>query len=111
MNAEELKLKLKEILGEQITFNKEFDKYTDTIKNIEQNLIEWCNNLKASKIKPVYPSKLKDGVIFIKKIGSSNRCIIIKIKNDEFKEVHLGDHEYYDTLRKQLGLKKDSKDY
>lgn len=50
-------------------------------------------------------------MVFIKKIGSSNRCIVIKIKNREFKEIHLGNHAYYDKLRKILGLKEDNTQY
>lgn len=111
MSAEKLKLKLKEIFGDQIIFNKEFEKYAALIKNIDKNLIEWCLLLKNQKIQPAIPKKLKDGLVFIKKIGSSKRCIVIKIINGEFKEVHLGDHEYYDKLRKVLGLKKDNKKY
>lgn len=107
MDAEELKHKLKQIFGEQIVFNKDFDKYANTIKNIDLNLIEWCESVKSGEIKYL-PVKKIDGIVFIKKIGSSNRCVIIKIINDEFKEVHLADHIYYDRLRKVLGLKKSS---
>ena len=111
MSAEELKYQLIEIFGNQVTFNKEFDKYAETIKNVDENLIVWCNLLKEGKINPQRPRKLKDNLVFIKKIGSSNRCIVIKIKNEEFKEIHLADHEYYDRLRKKLGLKINSKKY
>jgi len=111
MHAEELRHKLRELFGEQILFNKEFDKYALTIKNIDKNLVAWCSLVKDGRIKPVIPPKLKGNVLFIKKIGSSNRCIVIKIMNGEFKEVHLGDHAYYDRLRKVIGLKKDSKYY
>ncbi|MBI3032304.1 hypothetical protein HYY69_02415 [Candidatus Woesearchaeota archaeon] len=108
MNVENLKQKLKELFGEQVVFNKDFDRYAETIKNIDENLMIWCQRLKNGEIKPEFGSIFSDYVIFIKKIGSSNRCIIIKIKNGEFKEVHLGDHAYYDKLRKQLGIKQSS---
>ena len=108
MSAEELKQKLRLLLGEQIIFNKDFEKYAETIKNIDKNLVEWCEQLKRDEIKPEFGSMFNDFVIFIKKIGSSNRCIVIKIKNGEIKEVHLGDHDYYDRLRKQLCLKQSS---
>lgn len=111
MNAEELKSKLKEIFGSQVEFNKEFDSHAETIKNIDNTLIEWCTSVKDGKIRAIRPPKLIDGVVFINKIGSSNRCIVIKITNGEFKEVHLADHAYYDKLRKIIGLKKDSKKY
>lgn len=111
MHAEELKLKLREILGEQIEFNKEFDKYAETIKNIDDNLMNWCKFVKEGKLRANRAPRREEVMVFIKKIGSSNRCIVLKIKNGEFKEVHLGDHAYYDKLRKELGLKSDSKYY
>ena len=111
MNAEELKHKLKEIFGEQIAFNKEFDIYAESIKNLDESLINWCRLLKSGEIRALRAPKLIGGIVFIKKIGSSNRCIVIKIVDGEFKEIHLADHDYYDKLRKVLGLKKDNKNY
>ncbi len=110
INAEELKRKLRAIFGQQIEFNANFDSYASIIKNIDSNLLEWCLMVKQGKIRYA-PARKINGIIFIKKIGSSNRCIVIKIVNGEFKEIHLGDHNYYDKLRKVLGLKKDNKYY
>ena len=50
------------------------------------------------------PIKNQDMIVFIKKIGSSNRCIILKQKSGIFTECHLSDHKYYNFLRKQIGL-------
>ncbi|MFH1276008.1 MAG: hypothetical protein ABIH82_02765 [Candidatus Woesearchaeota archaeon] len=111
MNAEELKLKLKEIFGEQIIFNKEFDYYAEAIKNIDNNLLEWCGFLKDDSSRSLRPPNLLGHRVFIKKIGSTNRCIVIKIINGEFKEIHLADHSYYDKKMQELGLKKSSKRY
>jgi hypothetical protein len=111
MNAEELKAELRKIFGSQVEFNKEFDKHADEIKNIDSTLIEWCTLVKEGKIRALRPPKLLENIVFINKIGSSSRCIVIKITNGEFKEVHLADHAYYDKLRKIIGLKKDSKKY
>ncbi len=110
MNVEELKLELRKIFGE-VEFNKDFDKYAVTIKNLDVNLIPWCIKVKNEEILAIPAKRPKDVIIFIKKIGSSNRCIIIKIVNDEFKEVHLGDHRYYDKLRDKLGIKMGSRSY
>ena len=104
----DLRQKLKEIFGTQVIFNKEFDKYASTIKNLDSDMIRWCESVRDGEIRSIPPKYSRADVVFIKKIGSSNRCIIIKIKNGEFKEVHLGDHDYYDDLRKKLGLKQDS---
>ena len=111
MNADELRYKITEIFGEQILFNKEFNEYAQAIKNIDQTLISWCERIRDQKIPAISNSILGERLVFIKKIGSSDRCIIIKIKNDGVKEVHLGNHKYYDFLRKKLGLKESSRMY
>jgi hypothetical protein len=111
MNVEELKHNIKKIFGNEIIFNKEFDNYAAKIKNIENYLIEWCTKLKSGQFVPLRPPKLINSRIFIKKIGSANRCIVIKMVNEEFKEIHLADHNYYDQKMKELGLKKSSKTY
>ena len=111
MNAEELKHKIRDIFGEQIVFNKEFDDCAEAIKSLDDDLITWCILIKDRKIRPISKSVLGDQIVFIKKIGSSNRCLIIKIKNGEFKEIHLGDHKYYNYLTAALGLKESSQTY
>ncbi len=108
MNVEELKQQLKVLFGEQIVFNKEFNVYATTIKNLDVNLIDWCRKVKDEEIKAEPSPTIRKILVFIKKIGSSNRCIVLKIKNGIFTEIHLGDHDYYGRLRKVLGLKKDS---
>ena len=111
MPVEVLKRRIKDIFGEHIVFNKEFDDLAQSIKNIDENLLSWCLLVKEKKIPPISSSVLGDKVVFIKKIGSSERCLIIKIKNDGFTEIHLGDHKYYNNLTKRLGLKQSSNNY
>ncbi len=77
MSVEDLRQKLKQLFGEQVVFNKEFDKFAENIKNIDQNLLEWCERLRKGEIKPEFGSML-------------------------------GDHAYYDRLRKKLGIKQSS---
>jgi hypothetical protein len=104
MNVETLKEKLKKILGDQVRFNDDFKKYAPQLQNQEDILISWCEDVAERKISPKISKKNKDMIIFIKKIGSSNRCVVIKLKEDKFTECHLGNHKYYDYLRKQIGL-------
>lgn len=111
MNADELKQKLKGIFGEQIVFNREFNKYAGTIKNVDENFLEWCKLVKENKVQSYPAPRLKKSMVFIKKIGSLSRCIVIKVFNGKVKEVHLGDHRYYDYLRMKLGLKKNRKTF
>ena len=111
MNAEELKLQLREIFGKQVIFNKEFDWYAESLKEkMLQDFISWCKQIRDDELPPLR-SRKRDILVFVKRIGSTNRCIVLKIVNDEFKEIHLSDHHYYDTLMKNLGLKKSSKMY
>ncbi|MBI2147699.1 hypothetical protein HYU19_04440 [Candidatus Woesearchaeota archaeon] len=108
MNAEQLKSEIRKILGEGIVFNKEFDDYSTLIKNIDSILLPWCKSVAAGELSPSPSPYEKGKLVFIKKIGSSTRCVIIKVVNGEFTEVHLADHKYYDLFRKHLGLKKGS---
>ena len=110
MKAEELKIEIKKILGEQVSFNREFDFFAENIKNNE-TLFEWCSLIREKKVKPISNSVLGNQIVFLKRIGGSTRCIIIKIINGEVKEVHLADHDYYNKKMKELGLKKSSRTY
>ncbi|HLC90901.1 MAG TPA: hypothetical protein VJI15_03970 [Candidatus Nanoarchaeia archaeon] len=111
MNVEELKHNIRIIFGSEIVFNKEFDRFALNIKNIETNLIEWCTMLKEGQFVPLRPPNSSGERVFVKRIGSANRCIVIKIVNGEFTEIHLADHSYYEKKMKELGLKKSSKTY
>ena len=112
MNAEEIKKQLHEIFGKQLIFNKDFDIYAKELKeNMQESLVEWCRQLKDEEIHPLQSEKKKEVIVFVKRIGSTNRCIVLKIVNDEFKEVHLADHDYYNKIMKNLGLKKSSNQF
>ena len=111
MDLESLKQKVRTILGDQVVFNKEFDEIADNVKNFEENILPWCTALKDGLIKAVPSSYLNGSLVFINRIGSSNRCVVIKVKNGVFCEFHLGDHRYYDYLRKKLGIKEGSRMY
>ncbi|MFW5866095.1 MAG: hypothetical protein ACOCU6_03300 [Nanoarchaeota archaeon] len=103
MNARELKHEIRNLLGE-VSFNKEFDKHTRQLQGQSMNLIKWCYQLREGMVLARPSRNNRDVILFIKKIGSSNRCIVIKKRNGVFTECYLGDHKYYDYPRKQLGL-------
>lgn len=104
MNVEQLKKEIRKILGDQVRFNDDFKKLALQIKNQESVLLSWCVDVANKKISPKIPKNNKDVIVFIKKIGSSNRCVVLKLKDEEFIECHLGNHKYYDYLRKQIGV-------
>lgn len=112
MNAEEIKRQLHDLFGKQIIFNKDFDLYAEGLKeNMQESLVEWCRQLKDKEIRPLQSETQKEVIVFVKRVGSTNRCIVLKIVNDVFKEVHLADHAYYNKIMKNLGLKKSSETY
>ena len=112
MNAEEIKQQLREIFGQHVMFNKEFDSYTDRLKEtMQEDFIAWCKQVKEREIQPIQSETKKDVLIFVKRIGSTNRCIVLKLVNGEFKEVHIADHDYYNKLMTHLGLKKSSNQF
>jgi len=111
MNAQELKSILVELFGNQIVFNKDFDFYAEQLKeDMQRDLIDWCKQCKEDLLRGYTPEnkKMKHFYVFFKKIGNETRSILIKIKNQDFIEIHLADHTYYDDKRKELGLKKSS---
>jgi hypothetical protein len=77
-NVERFKHKIKNILG-NVNFNDDFKKHYLKLKKQENNLLEWCEEVKDKKIMPK-PIKNQNIIVFIKKIGSSNRCVILKQK-------------------------------
>ena len=74
MNVEELKFELRRIFG-GIEFNKEFDKYALTMKNLDINLIPQCIKVKNEEIFAIPAKKPRDNLIFIKKIIRKFFCL------------------------------------
>jgi hypothetical protein len=106
-----LKKKLIDIFGSQIEFNKDFDLYSDNLKEgMKLDLIKWCEDcFKGEALGSVPPKKEhKDLFVFFRKIGNSTRAILIKRQNNKFIELNLTNHLNYDNKRKDLGYKKSS---
>ena len=99
---EEFKEFVQSIFGEEIIMNNEFEEQFDKLKDSQvESFVEWCENVSdgGTGLNKAYT---KDYVCFIKKFGSINRSIIVKIKNGEYIEFHLGDHKYYEKQLKEL---------
>lgn len=113
MNVEYIQNKIEEIFGSQIKFNKEMKNSFSLLKEGQiENLIEWCEKVKNEEI-PAHRG-IRDGESFFltfKKFGNKARSIVIKIKNGEYIEFHLGNHDYYDNIREEYGLKQNSYRY
>ena len=102
-------------------FGDDFDKTVDSISPIKaEKIYSWVKNVCDDKITPLMKNlsnkkykgiPLSNLMSFRKEIqisGNDHRIMLIKIKSSDYIEFHLGDHKYYDKVRKELDLKKNS---
>jgi len=111
MHPEEAKERLKQILGTEITFNKDFDNYFAKLKqSMQENLLSWCAECAGGTAKGSVPTSKehKDKFVFFRKIGDNTRGILVKEQNGGFIELYLTSHKEYDDIRVNLGYKKSS---
>lgn len=111
MEDKEIRKQLLSIFGQQLKFNKEFDKYAEQLKEgMVQDLLEWCNDCKNDLADMSTPpkKKYKHLLVFFRKIASEIRVTLIKEKNANFIEIILSGHKYYDDTRLKLGYKRSS---
>ena len=76
---------------------------------VEDNIAPIMKNIKNKKYKGIPLNQLLSFRKEIQISGNEHRIMIIKIKSSYYIEFHIGQHKYYDKLRKDLGLTK--KDY
>ena len=99
------------VLGEDVVFNKDFDKHVLSLKGgMFEDFISWIKNCETGNILGSVPPKreFKDLYVFFRKIGNSKRAVLIKRQNSDFVELILSEHLAYDKKRKELGFKKSS---
>lgn len=111
MESMALKQNLREIFGEKLIFNKEFDSHASRLKEgMATDLIDWCIRCKNNQELGSPPKKkeFKHLHIFFRKIASDIRVTLIKERNSGFTEIRLENHKSYDNTRLYLGYKKSS---
>ena len=101
-----------EFLGEN------FDKIVKKISETKaERIYNWINRTIEKKIQPILigsKKKYKDWEIYklltfrypFKVDNVDYMVLFIKVKNSFYIEFHLGDHKYYDKIRKDLNLTK-----
>lgn len=111
MDAKILKQKLVELFGEQIRFNKDFERYILQLKEgMQEDFLRWCTDCKNNLLLGSVPPKkeFKHLYVFFRKIGNNVRAALIKEQNSDFIEIVLSDHYAYDRKRQELGYKQSS---
>ena len=119
VNSEDFKTNIRNIVSQdyELAFlGDDFDKTAEMISETKaEKIYDWVKSVINDKITPLLRKsnkKYKDNSIsdlmsFRKELkisGNEHRIMLIKIKNAHYIEFHLGQHKYYDALRKSLGL-------
>ena len=84
-----------------------------------EKMYQWVKDIVDRKIQPISigsKKPYKDWIVselltFRYPVSVENieyRILFVKVKNSFYIEFHLGDHKYYDKVRKNLDLKKSS---
>lgn len=125
VDVKEFKQKVIDAISQEFTiefYGDDFDKTVERISEtkakkiyswvkqvVEDNIAPIMKNIKNKKYKGIPLNQLLSFRKEIQISGNDHRIMIIKIKGSYYIEFHLGQHKYYDKLRKGLGLTK--KDY
>lgn len=78
---------------------------------IEETLRRNIQPITIGEKKPYKEWSLNQLLIFRYQMNIANneyRILLVKVKNSIYIEFHLGNHKYYDRIRKDLSLKKSS---
>ncbi|MBI5389358.1 hypothetical protein HZB01_03185 [Candidatus Woesearchaeota archaeon] len=99
---------------------KDFDKVVHLLTETKvEKIYGWIEDVVKDRIQPIGVGSKKPYKQWIVKelltfrypfcIGNIEyRILCVKVKNSIYIEFHLGDHKYYDKVRKDLDLKKSS---
>ncbi len=125
VNPEEFKQRIIDIVSQEYRidflgtdFDKTIEKISETkaekifkwvAEVVEENIAPIMKNIKDKKYKGIPLNQLLSFRKELQISGNDYRIMIIKIKGSYYIEFHLGQHKYYDSLRKDLGLTR--KDY
>jgi hypothetical protein len=120
VNPDEFKSKIEGMVSQdyKIEFlGDNFKKVAEQISEMyAEKIYSWITEVIQKKIPPLYIGsekkyknwKIRELLTFRHAftIGNSEyRILFVKVKNSIFIEFHLGDHKYYDKIRKGLGMK------
>jgi hypothetical protein len=123
VNPTEFKESIKKIISQeyQIEFlGDNFDKIVNLLTETKaEKIFSWLNEVLKQNITPLsvvskkqYKQwEIKELLVFRYPMVISNneyRILFVKVKNSFYIEFHLGDHKYYDKVRKNMDLKKSS---
>ena len=121
VNPQQFKENIEKIVkqGYKVEFlGKNFDQIVSLLTEVkEKKIYNWIQEVVRKDIQPIligakkpYKDWTMNQLLTFRypfSIGNTEyRILFVKVKNSIYIEFHLGDHKYYDKVRKDLGLKK-----
>ncbi len=121
--SEEFKRKVEELFSQdyKVEFlGQDFDQIVNSLTESKvEKIYSWISEVLRRKAQPIMVGSeksykewtIKELLIFRYPFnlgGKEYRILLVKVKNSIYIEFHLGDHKYYDDVRKELELKKNS---
>lgn len=123
VNPEEFKRKIEEIISQNYRIEFLGNLLEDVVNLLTdtkaEKIYQWISEVANKKIQPISigskkPYKewtINELLVFRYPLNINNieyRILLVKVKNSIYIEFHLGDHKYYDKIRKDMNLKKSS---
>lgn len=123
VNSDEFKNKIEQLISQayKVEFlGKNFDQIVNSLTDTKaEKIYKWVEDVVKNNIQPILIGSKKpykewrvSELLTFRypfSIGNTEyRIMFVKVKNSIYIEFHLGDHKYYDKVRKDLDLKKSS---
>ena len=123
VNSEEFKKKVEQIISQEYKvefLGNDFEKTVQMLTEVKaEKIYQWINEVVGKKVQPIFigsPKSYKEWHVnelltFRHQFSIENteyRVLLVKVKNSIYIEFHLGDHKYYDKIRKDFDLKKSN---
>jgi hypothetical protein len=124
VDAEEFKQKIESVVAQnhKVEFlGRNFDQIVSLLTEEKaEKIYQWIEEVGSKKVQPIVVGSkkkykewtMRELLTFRYQFNIDNteyRILFVKIKNSIYIEFHLGDHKYYDKVRKELDLKKGNK--
>ena len=121
VEVDEFKTKIRSMISQEYSLEflgNNFEQIVKTISDSKaQSIYNWIQKVIERKIQPITIGSKKtykdwqisELMTFRHAFNLKNveyRILFVKVKNSFYVEFHLGDHKYYDKVRKSLDLKK-----
>ena len=123
VEVEEFKKNIEQTISQdyKVEFlGNDFEKTVQMLTEVKaEKIYQWITEVVGKKVQPIFIGSQKsykewsvnELLTFRHQFSIENteyRILLVKVKNSIYIEFHLGDHKYYDKVRKSLDLKKGS---